>query len=86
MHNVYDPETTKSLLSLSNITRTRSHPLKLSKKSTNTLKYQKFFTNRIINNWNNLPSDIIMSDSVNSFKNKIDHYFKDLMYSTNLEV
>ena len=86
MHNVYDPETTKSLLSLSNITHTRSHPLKLTKKCVNTQKYLEFFTNRIVSNWNNLPSDIVMADSVNSFKNKIDHHFRNLMYSTNLEL
>ena len=86
LNNVYDPETTKSLLSLSSITQTRSHPLKLNKKCVKTLKYQKFFTNRIVTNWNSLPRDIVMSEKVNSFKNKIDLYYKDLMYSTELEV
>ena len=85
-HDIYDPTTTKSLLTLSNITNTRSHPYKLTKNFVNTLKYQKFFTNRIITNWNNLPLDIVTSDNVNSFKNKIDIHFQNLMYNTDLEI
>ena len=85
-HDIYDPVTTKSLLTLSNVTNTRSHPYKLTKSCVNTIKYQNFFTNRIINNWNNLPVDIVTSDSVNSFKNKIDDHFRHVMYSTDFEI
>ena len=85
-HDIYDPTTTKSLLTLSNITNTRSHPYKLTKNFVNTLKYQKFFTNRIITNWNNLPLQIVTSDNVNNFKNKIDIHFQNLMYNTDLEI
>ena len=85
-HDIYDSTTTKSLLTLSNITNTRCHPYKLTKNSVRTLKYQKFFTNRIITNWNNLPQDIVTSENVNQFKNKIDEHFKNLMFQTDLEI
>ena len=85
-HDIYDATTTKSLLTLSNITNTRCHPYKLTKNSVKTLKYQKFFTNRIITNWNGLPYDIVTSENVNEFKNKIDNHFKNLMYQTDLEI
>ena len=39
-----------------------------------------FFTNRIIDIWNNLPGHIVDANSINSFKNKIDAHFRDIMY------
>ena len=36
----------------------------------------EFFNNRIVNQWNSLPNEIILSKSVNEFKNKLDNYFK----------
>ena len=38
-HNIYDPITTKSLFTSSNITNTRSHFFKLTKRRTNTNQY-----------------------------------------------
>ena len=35
-----------------------------------------FFFNRIVNIWNKLPSEIVNSSSIPSFKNKIDKYLK----------
>ena len=31
-----------------------------------------FFTNRIVSQWNSLPDSVVMADSVNSFKNRLD--------------
>ena len=41
-----------------------------------------FFNNRIINIWNSLPDSIVMVDTVNQFKNRVDKYWKkyDFMY------
>ena len=36
----------------------------------------EFFINRIANHWNSLPNEIILSKSVNEFKNKLDEHFK----------
>jgi len=44
------------------------------KTSLNIRKY--FFTNRVTNTWNSLPSDIREATSVNSFKNKYDEFTK----------
>jgi hypothetical protein len=35
-----------------------------------------FFTNRIVNDWNRLPDDVVNSDSVKDFKCSLDKYFK----------
>lgn len=36
-----------------------------------------FFNNRIVNEWNKIPDDIIKSKTVNEFKNKLDTYWKN---------
>ena len=82
VHDIYDPITTKLLLtriSDKSITRKR-HNYKLTKKRTNKNGYKFFFTNRIIDIWNNLPGHIVDANSINSFKNKIDAHFRDIMY------
>lgn len=55
---------------------TRGHQYKLSKKRSNTAKHQSFFTNRITDTWNSLPSEVVEVETVNQFKNKIDRYWK----------
>ena len=85
IHNLYDPLTTKSLLTLDSHINTRSNSLKLKKERVNYKPYQMFFTNKIINKWNRLPRSIVTARSLNSFKNKIDTHFKGIMYKTNFD-
>ena len=82
IHNMYDPLTTKSLLTIDSSSCTRSNKFKLTKPRFNTNQYKHFFTNRIINKWNNLPNKVVSADSLNSFKNRIDTHFRDIMYKT----
>ena len=63
---------------LSNATNTRfSHPFKLIPMSSkkNPLKYS--FLSRTIPLWNQLPQDLVNSNSLISFKNKLDDYLTD---------
>ena len=84
-HNLYDPKTTSTLFSYSeNHQGLRQHDYKVYKMHTNKHQYKNFFTNRISNCWNKLPIYIVNSSSLNIFKNEIDRYFKDHMFSTNL--
>ena len=83
-HEIYDPLTTQSLLSSTLFPYTRNNSYKLQKKHTNTTHYKHFFTNRVIDSWNNLPYEIVNAENVNQFKNMIDHHFHNLKYSTNL--
>ena len=84
LRRFYDIKTVDSLFQLSNNKQLRGHRLKLTKHHVNKTQYKNFFTNRIVNHWNNLPSHIIEADSVNSFKNKIDEHLKDKMFKINL--
>ena len=84
-HNLYDPVTTKSLIKF-NVTNTRSHNYKLLKPRVNSTQFLSFFTNRVINVWNNLPQATVNAGSVNAFKNCVDKQLKELMYSTSIEI
>ena len=84
-HEIYDPLTLTSLFSFNN-NITRSNNLKLNKPRINTKNFQNFFTNRIINVWNQLPMDIVSADSLNVFKNKIDSHFKEHIYQINFKI
>ena len=86
LHGVYDSKTTNKLFTLVpefSITW-KSNNLNLLKKRTNHNPFQNFFTNRIINTWNALPNDVVNAITVNSFKNKIDAYFRNYIYRTDL--
>jgi len=36
-----------------------------------------YFTNRALNTWNSLPNWVVMSDTVNTCKNKLDRFWHD---------
>ena len=41
-----------------------------------------FLTNRIVNDWNKLPEDIIQANSLKSFKSKFDKWNKNMFETT----
>ena len=61
---------------------TRGHPFKLTKSRCNLELRKHFFTNRVINQWNSLPSDVVCAPSVN-FKSKLDNYWNLIRYGQN---
>ena len=54
---------------------TRGHLFRISKPSINKSLRLNMFPVRSIDNWNNLSEDIVLSDSVASFKTKLDKYW-----------
>jgi ribonuclease P/MRP protein subunit RPP40 len=54
----------------------RGHSMKLVKKNVRLDVRKYFFSNRVINEWNNLTEDIIQCETINNFKNKIDRHLK----------
>ena len=85
LHEKYDPETTSTLLTLtSSNSSTRSNDFKLVKIRPNTDRFKYFFTNRVVNPWNNLPKEIVNASNVNTFKNHIDLHFSEILYQTNI--
>ena len=85
LQHIYDVKTTQTLFSLTDVTLTRGHNLKLTKNFVRTSGYQHFFTNRVVNLWNSLPQETVSVGTVNAFQNGLDRYFKDKMFCTNLK-
>ena len=54
----------------------RGNSRKLYKKRSNTLARQNFFSQRIVNFWNALPTTVVEAPSVNSFKSRLDRHWK----------
>ena len=60
------------LFQLSENTETRGHSLKLAKPRARTRGRLEFFSHRAVNQWNRLPEDVVMSQTVTEFKRKLD--------------
>ena len=55
----------------------RGHGLKLFKHRFCTSIGKFAFSNRVIDEWNKLPGDVVSCNSVFNFKIQLDHYFKN---------
>ena len=53
---------------------TRGHQFKNLKRQASKLPRINTFSNRIVNDWNQLPSKIVQTTSINSFKNRLDKH------------
>jgi hypothetical protein len=68
-----DVKATK-FFNLSENNRTRGNSLKLEKKQCNSNIRRSFFSQRIVNEWNKLPEEVVAAESVNTFKNRLDKW------------
>jgi len=59
-------------------TRLRGHSMKLYKSKYRLNVRGNFLSHRIVDSWNDLPDSVVSATSVNSFKNLIDHHWRDL--------
>ena len=70
VRNFYDPSVSPDLnRAISNL---RGHNFKLYKNRANHEGLRHFFTHRIVDVWNGLPSNVVNAPSTNSFKNRLD--------------
>ena len=85
VHHLNDPSTTSSLFNMyrSICTSTRGHELKLVKSCSTNNKHANFFTNRVINFWNNLSDDTVNAGTLCTFKIHVDNSMSHLYYATN---
>ena len=65
----------EKFFTLSHNTKTRGHSLKLctGKSRIDNRKYS--FSSRVVRDWNELPEEVICSNTINKFKKRIDVYF-----------
>jgi len=45
---------------------------------------QNYFSHRVVNNWNSLPSSIVEAHSIDEFKKRFDNFNNDIMFSIDL--
>jgi len=58
----------------------RGHTWKLKKRHCHTQLRSNFFTFRVVNLWNCLPSEVVSAPSVNIFKARLDKHWKDCCF------
>ena len=63
-------------------TQTRGHCLKLDKPRSVKSVRANSFCSRIVNQWNSLPEEIVVSRTVLQFKTLYDRYMSDKKYDT----
>ena len=68
----------KGLFTRALVDSTRGHALKLSKPRNQLNVRANFFTSRVIDGWNKLPSDLINCQTVADFKGKLDKVWSRL--------
>ena len=60
--------------------RTRGHHRKLIKPRANKIVKQKMLAYRVITDWNSLPEAIVMAESINIFKNKLEKFWSSVPF------
>ena len=56
----------------------RGHHLKLFLGRTRRLDIRKhYFSNRIVTTWNALPDHVVRAETINVFKSRLDHHWRD---------
>ena len=69
-----------NILSQSGAGITRGHRFKLVVYRSETEARRRFFTRRVVTTWNNLPSHVVESTSLDMFKSRLHKALGDLLY------
>ena len=73
---IYDTRATSGLLEL-NTSTTRGNSKKLTKNRSRLDVRKFYFTNRVVDLWNNIPDSIVCAKSVKSFENRLDKLWSE---------
>ena len=77
LNNIYDSRVT-NFLSKSNFSTTRGHNFKLFVQHANFYIRKLFFSIRIVDIWNRLPSNVVNASNIMCFKKRLDKCWADL--------
>ena len=67
----------RNFFELASYSVTRGHRYKIIKVRPRLEIRKHFFSQRVVNSWNKLPSTVVEADTVNVFKNRLDSYWKN---------
>ena len=59
----------------------RGHSIKLQKQSSQLKVRHDFFSLRVVDLWNSLPESVVSAPSLNSFKNRLDKFWKEYKFN-----
>ena len=76
IHGHYDTE--KPCFTLAKTNQLRGNSLKLQKESVKSRVRANFLSNRVVNDWNSLPNNVVNAPSVDAFKRRIDKHWENL--------
>ena len=74
----FDKVDYKHFFQLSTDRRTRGHKLRLVKVRSRLEIRRNFFSQRVVNSWNELPDIVVEAETVNSFKNRLDKHWSEI--------
>ena len=83
----YDVATTPHVTTECNYS-TRGNDLRLVKSRTKYDLRKYYFTNRVVNIWNSLPNHVVLCDTVNTFKSRLDKFwqYQHIVYDYKAEI
>ena len=81
VHNLYKTSSASDLLPRDEPRITRGHEYKLKKQRCVTTLRQNFFSIRIIDSWNALPSSVVTAPNLDTFKNRLDNVWSHSFYN-----
>ena len=76
--NQFDKINPEALFEINSTTITRSNGMKLRGQRCNTVARKAYFNVRVVDLWNSLPSTVVSSVTIDSFKARLDRYFKEI--------
>jgi len=82
LHDLYIVD--RGILVMASSSITRGHNLKLSRLTCRSRIWHDYCSQRIVEYWNGLSSDVVNASSVNSFKGRLDKHWKEFMFSLEL--
>ena len=67
----------EKLFQMAPYTTTRGHSLKFFKKRCRLNLRSNYFSQRVIDQWNGLPINLVTAPSLNAFKSRLNNFWKD---------
>jgi hypothetical protein len=88
INGIYDHKVVTGFFELSDVEQTRGHNKKLRKLSCKINKRKNYFSNRVIDVWNNLPQEAVSAKSVKDFEIAIDKHWEnqEMKYNHNANI